>query len=237
MDIAFLSQSLKELVLENDRVSLPGLGSFLADIAPAQFSQDKKIINPPFRRVFFRCSEIWNDGLLENHSAQKLGMELPEAKRELESFLKKFRQELQSRKSVELPGFGTMRATKEGNIFFVYDKGLDIYSDVYGLEPISIKALSAKDEKGEREDIQGPQELAFDDVMRAATEEVTSEPTHEKSSPGKGKKRKGLIVTLSIIAVILLIILLVLVFREQIGGILENVLYTPEELEIISGHS
>lgn len=236
MDIAFLSQSLKELVLENDRVSLPGLGSFLADIAPAQFSQDKKIINPPFRRVFFRCSEIWNDGLLENHSAQKLGMELPEAKRELESFLKKFRQELQSRKSVELPGFGTMRATKEGNIFFVYDKGLDIYSDVYGLEPISIKALSAKDEK-EVKDIQGPQELAFDDVMRAATEEVTSEPTLEKTSSGKCKKRKGLIITLSIIAVILLIILIVLVFREQIGGILENVLYTPEELEIISGHS
>lgn len=96
--------------------------------------------------------------------------------------------------------------------------------------------LGLRDEKGERGIKTTQQEIAFSDIMEAATEGEAIEPTPEKTSPEKGKNRKGLIVTLSIIVAILIIILLVLVFREQVAELLKNILYTPEELEIIGGH-
>lgn len=142
MDLNLLSQLLKELILDNDRVSLPGMGSFIADIAPAYFSEDGKTINPPFRRIFFRSTEMWNDELIEKYYADKLGVDRSVVKNEVEEFFEKLRLDLNVKKSVELPGFGKMRSTKEGNLYFVAERGLDIYANAYGLEPISLKVLS-----------------------------------------------------------------------------------------------
>ena len=38
MDIDFLAKMVKELLLDNDKVALPGLGSFVAEMAPSVFS-------------------------------------------------------------------------------------------------------------------------------------------------------------------------------------------------------
>ena len=38
MDIDLLSKMVKELILDNDRVVLPGLGSFVAEVVPSTFS-------------------------------------------------------------------------------------------------------------------------------------------------------------------------------------------------------
>lgn len=146
MDVNLLSQILRELILDNDRVSLPGMGSFIADIAPAYFSKDGKTINPPFRRIFFRTSEIWNDELIEKYYIEKYNLDPESAKKELQEFFDKFRFELNVKKIIDLPEFGKIRSTKEGNVFFVAEKGLDIYSNAYGLEPIPIKLLSEEPE-------------------------------------------------------------------------------------------
>lgn len=141
MDYNLLSQLLRELILDNDRVSLPEMGSFIADIAPAYFSEDGKTINPPFRRIFFRSTEMWNDELIEKYYAEKLGVERETISAEIEEFFEKFRLDLNVKKNIELPGLGKMRSTKEGNIYFTADRGLDIYANAYGLEPISLKVL------------------------------------------------------------------------------------------------
>lgn len=142
MDVNLLAQLLRELILDNDRVSLPGMGSFIADIAPAYFSEDGKTIFPPFRRIFFRTTEIWNDEIIEKYYAEKLNLDPDSVKTELQEFFEKFRLDLNVKKNIDLPGFGKMRSTKEGNYFFVAEKGLDIYANAYGLEPISLKVLT-----------------------------------------------------------------------------------------------
>ena len=53
MDIDLLSKIVKEIVLDNDSVTLPGIGSFLAEIVPSSFSDKGYTINPPYRRVYF----------------------------------------------------------------------------------------------------------------------------------------------------------------------------------------
>ena len=91
MDLQTLSRLIKDLITVNDRVSLPGMGGFVTEIAPSVFSDKAMVINPPFRRVLFRTSETWNDQLLENLYADEAEITLEEAADEIESFIKDFK--------------------------------------------------------------------------------------------------------------------------------------------------
>lgn len=142
MDLTTLSRLLKELILTHDRVSLPGMGSFMAELAPSVFSDRALVIHPPFRRLLFRTSEAWNDELLENLYAQEMKIDLLDAKGRIQSFLNSFKNELNSKKILIIPDFGTMKATDQNDYFFVAEKELFIYPDAYGLGPINVKILA-----------------------------------------------------------------------------------------------
>ena len=45
MDIDLLSRMVKELILDSDEVSLPGVGSFVTELIPATFSDQGYTIN------------------------------------------------------------------------------------------------------------------------------------------------------------------------------------------------
>jgi hypothetical protein len=144
MELNLLSSILRELILEHDRVSLPGMGSFIAEMAPSVFSDRAMVIHPPFRRILFRTSEVWNDGLLESRYAAERGIKEQEASAEIAEFVKKLKAELNVAKSYKLPDFGSMRATEQNDYFFVAEKGLFNYLEGFGLEPINIKVLNKK---------------------------------------------------------------------------------------------
>ncbi len=138
MDIDLLSKMVKELILDNDRVVLPGLGAFVAEIVPSTFSDKGYTINPPYRRLFFRAKP--NEGSeLARLYAQGNNVELAVAERIVADFVAELRTILHTRKTVVFPGLGRLRATKENNVFFVADEDLDIYPAGFGLEPISLK--------------------------------------------------------------------------------------------------
>jgi len=164
MDITLFSNILKELILENDRVSLPGMGSFIAEMAPSVFSDRALVIHPPFRRILFRSSESWNDGLLERRYADDRGVSIEIAKHEIAEFVKRLKVDLSTNKTYKIPGFGTMRATEQNDYFFVADKDLFNYVEGYGLAPINIKVLS---KKGEVEKLTGkPVERFFKGIPK-----------------------------------------------------------------------
>ena len=54
MDIDLLSKMVRQLILEHDKVFLPGLGAFVAEIVPSTFSDKGYTVNPPYRRLSFR---------------------------------------------------------------------------------------------------------------------------------------------------------------------------------------
>lgn len=139
MDIDLLSKMVKELILDNDKVALPGLGSFVAEIVPSTFSDKGYTINPPYRRLYFR-SRISEGDELVSFYAQTNNVDMEIAEKILTDFLAELRAVLFQKKTVVFPGLGRMRATKENTIFFVADEDLDIYPDGFALESISLKA-------------------------------------------------------------------------------------------------
>ena len=138
MDIDLFSKMIKELILDSDRVVLPGLGCFVAEMVPATFSDKGYTINPPYRRLSFRSKPDADDALM-NFYAESNGLDRDVACRILGDFIAELRTVIFTKKIVGLPGLGRLRATKENNIFFIADEDLDIYPAGFGLEPISLK--------------------------------------------------------------------------------------------------
>lgn len=127
-----------ELILKHDQVGLPGIGTFVAEMVPASFSDKGYTINPPYRQLNFYPANL-EDEVLAEFYAEKNGLELENAKKTINQFLSELKIVLLDRRTIALPGFGKLRATKEDNIFFVPDESLDISPDFYGLHPVSLK--------------------------------------------------------------------------------------------------
>ena len=54
MDIDLLAKMVGELILEHDEVALPGVGTFVAELVGASFSDKGFTINPPYRKLSLR---------------------------------------------------------------------------------------------------------------------------------------------------------------------------------------
>lgn len=169
MDIDLLSKMVKELILDDDKVVLPGLGCFVAEIVPAYFSDKGYTINPPYRKLYFRARPDEGDALIDFY-ARSNDISYEVAEKIIKDFISELRSVLLAKKVVVFPGLGRLRATKENNVFFIADEDLDIYPEGFGLKPVSLK--THKETDGE---------------VKAAVAELKSvletEPVHEEPEP------------------------------------------------------
>ncbi|MBQ7750121.1 MAG: hypothetical protein IJR77_02730 [Bacteroidales bacterium] len=184
MDIDLLSKIIREIILDNDSVTLPGLGSFVAEMVPSTFTDRGYTINPPYRRLYFNRSE-GRDTLLVDFYAQSNSISQDDAVRIVVPFLSQLREVLKEKKTVFFPGLGRLRATKENNFFFIADENLDIYPGGFGLAPISLKtheetpAEVAAAVAGLASMVDIPEEIPEAVVIDAPTEEVVEEVAEE----------------------------------------------------------
>lgn len=241
MDVLLLSRMIKELVLENDRVSLPGLGVFVCEYVPASFSDKGFVINPPYKRIYFR-SKKEDDGLLVSFYAGKNGVDMDVAEKFVEDAVSDIRQELESKRSVEFPGLGKLRSTKENTLFFVADQDLDIYPDGFGLVSVSLKS-------SESEDI--PESVPVTPSAPAASAtsvtpevpaapavpEVSEEPVAPEAPaiPESGKKAPAWKWGLAILGIVVLALALFAIVARIFpdSGFINGLLYSEEEIEIL----
>lgn len=261
MDIDLLSKMVKELILDEDRVVLPGLGCFVAEVVPASFSDKGYTINPPYRRLYFRSRPDEGDGLVDFY-ARTNNIEYDMAERILKDFLNELRSVLHARKAVVFPGLGRLRATKENNLFFVADEDLDIYPEGFGLEPVSLKTHKESAEEVSAAVVGLKSMLLEPAPVPAPAVEPAPEPTPEpepaiESEPepepvpelhsvrqegaharnNKEDRPSGRIF-LRILLVLSVVSVVVLVAYMAVGRLcpewIDGFLYTPEELEILN---
>lgn len=134
MDIQQLSTMVRDLVLQQDKVVVPGLGVFCAELVPASFSDRGYTLNPPYRKLSF---EAEGPSAVPRQEDSRYLVKAEAA--ELQQCIASLRYELQSSKCVELPLLGKLRLTTSGELYFIADPDLDIYPDAFGLHPVSMK--------------------------------------------------------------------------------------------------
>lgn len=174
MDIDLLSRIVKELITDHDKVGLPGLGTFVAEVVPASFSDKGYTINPPYRRLSFHPDNTEADLLVEFYSDSN-HVPLEASRVYITEFLSELKQVLIQRKTVIFPGLGRLRATKENNFFFVPDEDLDIYPDGFGLQPVSMKYIQGMADPVDIKLSYFDAMRGFEDRHRAAEPELPAE--------------------------------------------------------------
>ena len=258
MNVDLLSQMVYDLILGNDRVTLPGVGTFVAEMVPATFTDRGYTINPPYRKLSFRSSGP-ADTLLVDLYAASANVSKEVAGRVLGEFLSEMKAVLFAKKTVVFPGLGRLRATRENNIFFVADESLDIFPEGFGLEPLSLKARRETVEDISRsveqlgEILNGPAVDAVSEPVDAVSEPVdaVSEPVEakvpeaslkqenvrveEKKDAKSGKVWRGIVVAaVVLVATAVVVIGGFIVLAHIAPAFVDSLLYTPEELQIIN---
>ena len=193
MDIDLLSKIVKELILDNDEVALPGIGSFIAEIVPSVFSDKGYTINPPYRRLSFRQKGCGDENMVIDFYARCNNIDTPTASRIIREFLEEMRHVLETKKSIVFPGLGKLRATKENYFFFVADEDLDIYPEGFGLEPISLKTheetpAEVSATMAALRSILNPEEA---ETVTAEAEEATTAPAEVNAEVAETDQKKN----------------------------------------------
>ena len=251
MEINLFSKCIKDLIVENDKVDVPYLGTFTAEMMPASYSDKQTTIHPPYRKMTFHKAEVsMADGaLLLEKVRRETGVSTEQASVELGWCLSRLCSELEGRKSCQLPGLGVMRANARNEFFFVPDDDLDIWPDGLGLHPISIK-VSEKEEMPDQvrhdEIVRDDENVRHDAVVEVAEiaggnldgEHFSCEPD-ELPEQSEQEYRAGWnwprIILIAILVLAVLFIAASYLFTEQMSPILDRLLYTKEELELWKG--
>ena len=233
MDIDLLAKMIKEVMMDHDSVTLPGMGSFVAELVPATFTDRGYTILPPYRRLYFSPKQGEDRLLLDLYARSNPEMPEADAARILEEFIVEMKEVIKERKTLVLTGLGRLRATRENHFFFVADEDLDIYPAGYGLQPISLKTHE-----------ETPEEVAaavsnLADMLEAEPEPIVI-PSEVEESPApapKKKCRKGWKVFWRIILWLLIIVAVAVIALVVVGRLapewLDQFLYSAEELEIL----
>ena len=249
MDIDLLSKMVKELILVNDRVTLPGVGAFVAEMVPASFTDRGYTINPPYRRLVFRQGVSQEkDHLLADMYASANNIDREMAEKLLREFLKGMVEELRKRKMLVFTGLGRLRATRENNFFFICDENLDIFPEGMGLEAVSLKSHSKPKELDFSEvdavvnspaepSAESPTEPAADSPAEPRWWLGETEPEEEDEQHGSIWKKGWFVAVFSICCLLLLAALafaLFLLLARTQPELIDSLLYTEEELEILN---
>ena len=257
MEITLFSKCIKDLIVENDRVDVPYLGTFTAEMMPAAYSDRQTTIHPPYRKMSFHKGEVsLSEGRpLLNKVMREAGVSLEQAGVELGWCLSRLSSELEGSKICRLPGLGVMRANARNEFFFVPADDLDIWPDGIGFEPISIKLPKEviPGQAGNDEVVQAGNDVQASGVVDGFSDrehfscERDEKPEQRSEAPDQAgndgtaevRHRKKLqpwvIVLIVLAALVALFIAASYLFTDFMSPVLDRLLYNKEELELLRG--
>ena len=259
MDIDLLSRMVGELIVGHDQVGLPGVGTFVAEMVPASFSDKGFTINPPYRRLSFspKCLE---DQLLIDLYASSNPIPRETAAAYITQFLAEMKSVLEVRKTIVLPGLGRLRATRENAIFFVPEEGLDIFPGGIGLRPVSLKSHTMQyddpvvinvpipipkpepkpepEPEPEKEKEIPEQTLTAPEQTRSIEGQPRQDEDRIRPDAGQPVQRekhfRWWIPVVATVGVVVVALAVFMILARVAPDFIDSILYTPEELRIIN---
>ncbi|MBQ3521941.1 MAG: hypothetical protein IJA38_03805 [Bacteroidales bacterium] len=273
MNLSDLSNLLRQLLSENDEVSLPGMGHFVIVDIPSELINGGKAITPPSRKIVFESSDGDSDKLLVLAYCRERGISENDAAKELSELLRQFKKELVDNAGAEIPGFGRITFGAGGSFVFESDASFDVAADSYCLETLPLKIMNDQQpveeefvidsmdiEMADSEENEQPLETEEKEVAvvseklekpEAYEESVTSEEPEESAEQEKPaeiveqpvretlvaeaekQKCRWILWVAAFVGILIILVILVFLFKEELMPLLEKLLYSKEELEIL----
>lgn len=244
MNSEFLSGLFRDIILREGELILPFMGSILLEDVPASFSEDGMVVTPPSKKLVFNNYNLSSNDILLNEYAKRREISRFAAKQALYKDLEELRTKAEKEGVLTLEGFGTFRFSEREGYTVDPAPGFVISTDTFGLTAVD---LNEDVEEPAEEPVVEPvvEEPVEEKVSEPAVEPVTEpviEPVIEKVAEVPAKKTiekkrsntsKALITIVVIIVVLLVAAALIYIFRDSLRPILEEILYSDQELKII----
>ncbi|HKJ40781.1 MAG TPA: SPOR domain-containing protein [Sunxiuqinia sp.] len=133
---------IKELLLLNDCVIIPGFGGFVTNYKSATVQQAR--FNPPSKAISFNSKLKFNDGLLINHIAEKEGDNYLAISKKIDLLVQELNYRLTDGEVIGIDGVGELSYDENERLSFrpVLRENLNL--DVYGLTSFSYETLYGK---------------------------------------------------------------------------------------------
>lgn len=276
MNLSDLSNLLRQLLSENDEVSLPGMGHFVIVDIPSELINGGKAITPPSRKIVFESSDGDSDKLLVLAYCRERGISENDAAKELSELLRQFKKELVDNAGAEIPGFGRITFGAGGSFVFEADDSFDVAADSYCLETLPLKIMNdqqpveeefvidsmdiemADPEENEQldelknvddsepEKLQ-PETVEKEDAIVPENPEETENPAEQEKpaeiveqpvretlvAEAEKQKCRWILWVAAFVGILIILVILVFLFKEELMPLLEKLLYSKEELEIL----
>jgi nucleoid DNA-binding protein len=133
------AKHIKELLLEQDCVILPGLGGFVANYKSAEFDPASNTASPPSKQILFNTSLVHNDGLLYAHVSAKTGYGYKEVQEKAEVFIDRIRRDVGKGIKFQIEGLGYFYRDNEKRVLFTEEGNENLLVESFGLPFLQYK--------------------------------------------------------------------------------------------------
>lgn len=136
-----VDQYIAELLFQQDKVVVPGLGTFSLSYKSSQTDPVQGMLTPPVKEVSFRRSlEGSADSALAQHISAAEQVSEEQAKQWVEDYVQHAREKLQRKDLVIIDQVGRLYVDFEGALQFLPDT-TNFDTETYGLPPISAQPI------------------------------------------------------------------------------------------------
>lgn len=239
---ADLSSLFRKIVLRDGELILPFMGAIRLEDVPASFSEDGMVVCPPAKKLAFDNYNLSSNDILLNEYALQREISRMAAKKALYKDLEDLRAKVEKEGSYTLEGFGTFLFDKENGYSVDPAPGFEISTETFGLSTLDLRDKPEPEPEPipepEPEPVTEPEPIPEPEpVIEPVSEPVPEpvpEPVAEEPAKKKSRSSKVLLILLTILAILVILVLLILIFKEELRPILEKILYSKEELEILN---
>ena len=198
MDFNLICIEIQELLINNESVTLPGIGKLVIENQSATFLQDGLTIAPPSKKLqFIPEGDLVQEGENTSNIAQLSG---------------RIMENLVAHGEFSVPGLGIFSKNGDSPIAFAADPHFDFSPDNFALEAIAL------------EEVEKPEPAQVEKRSSAQKSDVE----HKKDC-----RRKWMMGAVLIAVLLAVIVLFAILFKEDVMPLLQKILYTEEELQII----
>lgn len=250
-----LSSLFRKIVLRDGELILPFMGAIRLEDVSASFSENGMVVCPPGKKLAFDNYNLSSNDILLNEYAQQREISRMAAKRALYKELEDLRTKIEKEGRYTLDGFGTFLFDRDNGYSVDPAPGFELSTETFGLqmldlrdrkeEPIEVVAEPEMAEEQEQpvekveEQVVEPEPETEPETVETpepaeTVEEVVAEPLAEVPAKKKSRSSRVLLILLTVLAILVILVLLVFIFKEELRPILEKILYSKEELEIIN---
>jgi len=222
-----LAKYISELLFENDKVIIPGLGAFIGTPQAAKMDSEGQVLSPPKKVITFDSNDKSADNLLARHISKSENITQIATKKSITDFVNETIKELKEGKRVRLADIGIFSMDVKGHILFDAEDDVNYLTDSFGLD--EIKPTVIKDTA-----------LKPDETKEVKTKKKESAVVEEKSIPEKedtnNRKKVPVIVWILIFLFPILIFILTLFlvnpvyFNKQSSHIGEKIVHLKESV-------